>query len=142
MLRPVPCDNQFERDFAIFVDDANDVQAFSKLPSQFGFSIEYTDCASNLRYYQPDWVVRTVEEVYWLIETKGREDIDVAYKDRAAVIWCEYATLLTLTRGTTSRFPRWSSTSFRRVSSARSPSSSRNPSDRRNAQRPCLRSVF
>jgi type III restriction enzyme len=29
------------------------------------------------------------------VETKGREDIDVAHKDRAARIWCENATLLT-----------------------------------------------
>ncbi|HLK55290.1 MAG TPA: hypothetical protein VKU00_01920, partial [Chthonomonadaceae bacterium] len=32
---------------------------------------------------------------YGLIETKGREDLDVAHKDRAAGIWCENATLLT-----------------------------------------------
>ena len=32
---------------------------------------------------------------HYVIETKGREDIDVAHKDRAAEIWCENATLLT-----------------------------------------------
>ena len=30
-------------------------------------------------------------------ETKGREDVDVAHKDRAAKMWCENATLLTET---------------------------------------------
>jgi len=30
-----------------------------------------------------------------LIETKGREDIDVKHKDRAAQLWCENASLLT-----------------------------------------------
>jgi type III restriction enzyme len=34
---------------------------------------------------------------HWLIETKGREDVDVAHKDRAARIWWENATLLTET---------------------------------------------
>ena len=29
------------------------------------------------------------------METKGREDIDVANKDRAAILWCENATRLT-----------------------------------------------
>ena len=29
------------------------------------------------------------------IETKGREDLDVSHKDRAARLWCENATLLT-----------------------------------------------
>lgn len=32
---------------------------------------------------------------HYVIETKGQENIDVAYKDRAATIWCENATLLT-----------------------------------------------
>lgn len=30
-----------------------------------------------------------------LAETKGREDVDVAHKDRAAQLWCENATILT-----------------------------------------------
>ena len=38
------------------------------------------------------WQVRAHTGV---IETKGREDIDVAHKDRAARIWCENASLLT-----------------------------------------------
>ena len=54
----VPCDNEFERDFAHWLDDAEDVTAFAKLPQQFGFCIEYTDAAANLRYYYPDFVVR------------------------------------------------------------------------------------
>jgi type III restriction enzyme len=95
VLRPVPCDNEFEKDFAAFLDGATDVQAFSKLPSQFNFSIEYTDSNGNLRYYEPDWVVRSDGGVHWLVETKGREDIDVAHKDKAATTWCEYATMLT-----------------------------------------------
>lgn len=91
----VACDNEFERSFACFLEDAPDVARFAKLPSQFGFSIEYVDSASNLRYYEPDFAVVTQTDVRYLIETKGREDLDVARKDRAAQIWCENATLLT-----------------------------------------------
>ena len=91
----VACENEFERRFAQFLQDAPDVAAFAKLPSQFGFAIEYTDAASNLRYYEPDFVVLLQDETRYLVETKGREDIDVAHKDRAAQIWCENATLLT-----------------------------------------------
>jgi type III restriction enzyme len=32
---------------------------------------------------------------HYLVETKGREDIDVIHKDRAAQIWCENASFLT-----------------------------------------------
>src|SRR5207248_4588970 len=81
--------------FARFLDSATDVQAFAKLPGRFGFAIEYTDSAASLRYYEPDFVAIDAEGGHFLIETKGREDVDVAHKDRAAQIWAENATLLT-----------------------------------------------
>jgi len=93
----VAADNEFERDFAHFLQDATDVRAFAKLPQRFGFAIEYTDSATNLRYYEPDFVAVGYDDTHYLIETKGREDVDVAHKDRAAQIWCESATLLTVT---------------------------------------------
>ena len=52
---------------------------------------------SNLRYYEPDFVVVLADGTHYLAETKGREDVDVVRKDRAAQIWCENATLLTET---------------------------------------------
>jgi type III restriction enzyme len=91
----VAADNEFERDFAKFLNDARDVRRFAKLPQRFGFTIEYTDSATNLRYYEPDFVAVDGDGRHYVLETKGREDIDVAFKDRAATIWCENATLLT-----------------------------------------------
>jgi len=91
----VPCDNDFEKRFAKFLENAADVTAFAKLPEQFGFAIEYTDAVSNLRYYEPDFVAVLSDGTHYLVETKGREDVDVAHKDRAAQIWCENATILT-----------------------------------------------
>ena len=91
----VPCDNDFEYAFARFLENAKDVEAFSKLPQQFGFSIEYTDNNANLRYYYPDFVVKTDTGEMWLVETKGQESLEVAFKDRAAGLWCENATRLT-----------------------------------------------
>jgi hypothetical protein len=91
----VPCDNQFEVEFARSLEDMTDVVRFAKLPSQFGFAIEYTDNVSSLRYYEPDFVAVLFDGAHYLVETKGREDLDVAHKDRAAQIWCENATLLT-----------------------------------------------
>jgi len=93
----VPCDNQFEKEFANFLDKADDVVRFAKLPEPFHFVIEYTDSVGNLRYYEPDFVAVTTDGVHHLIETKGMEDVNVANKDRAAQLWCENATLLTST---------------------------------------------
>lgn len=95
ILNLVPCDNDFEYTFARFLENAKDVVAFCKLPQQFGFSIEYTDNNANLRYYYPDFVVKTELDEMWLVETKGQESIEVKYKDMAAELWCQNATTLT-----------------------------------------------
>lgn len=102
----VACDNEYERRFAKFIEEAPDVRAFAKLPEQFAFTIEYTDSVSNLRYYEPDFVVVLTDGSHHLVETKGREDLDVSHKDRAAQIWCENATLLTGTEWTYLKVPQ------------------------------------
>jgi type III restriction enzyme len=91
----VPCDNELEKDFARFLEAADDVERFAKLPERFGFAIEYIDPAGNLRFYEPDFVVVTTDGASYLVETKGMEDVNVANKDRAARLWCENATKLT-----------------------------------------------
>ncbi len=90
----VPCDNEFEKEFARFLQKAPDVQRFAKLPERFGFVIEYMDGAGNLRYYEPDFVVLTGDDIHYIVETKGLEDTNVANKDRAAQLWCENTTRL------------------------------------------------
>ncbi len=102
----VTCGNELEKAFAKFLDGAQDVERFAKLPEQFNFAIEYTDSNNNLRYYEPDFVVVTADRGHWLVETKGREDIDVANKDRAAMLWCENATRLTGTEWSYLKIPQ------------------------------------
>jgi type III restriction enzyme len=94
----VPCDNQFEREFARFLDNAEDVKAFAKLPQPFGFSIDYTDSGMNLRSYYPDFAAIDIKQTHWLLETKGAEDIEVSFKDAAAIQWCANATQLSRVR--------------------------------------------
>ena len=96
----VPCDNNFEREFAKFLDIAPDITSFAKLPQPFGFSIEYTDPAMNLRSYYPDFVAVDGSGTRWLLETKGAETGEVLHKDTAAAQWCENATSLTGTKWT------------------------------------------
>jgi type III restriction enzyme len=91
----VPCDNDFERAFARFLDGADDVTAFAKLPQSFGFSIDYVDAGMNLRSYYPDFVALDSAGERWLIETKGMESAEVSQKDAAASNWCENASGLT-----------------------------------------------
>lgn len=95
ILNYAPCSNDFERQFARFLDGAADVTAWCKVPDSFKFSIEYTDHNANLRYYYPDFVAVDANGTHWIVETKGAETVEVAYKDRAARLWCENATMLT-----------------------------------------------
>jgi type III restriction enzyme len=91
----VACDNELEKEFARFLEAADDVERFAKLPERFGFVIEYIDPSGNLRFYEPDFVAVTTDGASYLVETKGMEDVNVANKDRAAQLWCENATKLT-----------------------------------------------
>jgi type III restriction enzyme len=95
ILNYAPCTNEYERAFAKFLDGAEDVVAWCKVPESFKFSIEYTDQNASLRYYYPDIVAVAEDGMHWIVETKGAEMIEVAYKDRAARLWCENASTLT-----------------------------------------------
>jgi type III restriction enzyme len=90
-----PCDNEYEYAFAKFLDKAEDITAFAKLPEQFGFCIQYTDTRANIRNYFPDFIALRTDGSRWIIETKGREDTDVKLKDNAAINWCKTASELT-----------------------------------------------
>ncbi|MDI6704170.1 MAG: DEAD/DEAH box helicase family protein [bacterium] len=91
----VPCDINFEVDFAKFLDRAKDVEAFTKIVVKIGFFIEYISEENLRRYYYPDFLVKLTNGEYWLIETKGLIDLEVAHKDKRAKQWCEDATSLT-----------------------------------------------
>jgi type III restriction enzyme len=94
----VACDNEFEKAFAKFLEGAEDVERFAKLPMTFGFSIEYLDDSKNLRLYNPDFVAVDEDGVHHLLETKGYETAEVKFKDAAAEEWCANATALTKTK--------------------------------------------
>ena len=111
VFNKVPCDNTFEEEFARFLDRAEDVERFGKLPMNFGFSIAYTDTRGNLRHYYPDFVAVTDDGTHFLLETKGREDTDVAAKDRSALVWAESASKLT---GTVWRYAKVLEKEFRK----------------------------
>jgi type III restriction enzyme len=88
-------DNDLERRFALFLDRAEDVAAFAKLPAFGRFALEYIAENGALRHYYPDFVVRLSDDSCMLAETKGLRDPDVPFKDRRALRWCRDATRLT-----------------------------------------------
>ena len=87
----VPCSNAFEVDMARFLARAPDVAAFCKNAGAEAVRIDYQNHTGRLAHYTPDFLIRKTNGDYVMLETKGRVDIDVPLKIRAAVAWCEAA---------------------------------------------------
>lgn len=81
-----------ELEFAAFLESAPDVQAFGKNYMAVGFKIEFVKANGELSTYTPDFLVRTGDGKVWIVETKGREEIDVPQKMARLRQWCEDAT--------------------------------------------------
>jgi type III restriction enzyme len=84
--------DSFELAFAVFLEAAPDVQAFGKNYMAVGFKIEYVKANGELSTYTPDFLVRDQEGAVWVVETKGREEIDLPQKMGRLRQWCEDAT--------------------------------------------------
>jgi hypothetical protein len=96
----VPCHTDLEKQFADFLDQAEDVVKYLK-NERFGFSITYYD-NNRPRQYYPDFIVVAREpggaEVFWIAETKGEIRPNTKVKREAAELWC--AKMSTTNHGT------------------------------------------
>jgi type III restriction enzyme len=82
----------FELAFARFLDDAPDVAAFGKNYLAVGFKIDYVKADGDLSTYTPDFLVRTTDGTVWVVETKGRAELDLPRKMERLRQWCADAT--------------------------------------------------
>ena len=78
----------FELRFARFLDDAPDITAFAKNYFAVGFKIDYVRANGELSTYTPDFLVKTPDGNVWIIETKGREELDLPQKMARLRQWC------------------------------------------------------
>ena len=91
----VACDNQYEAQFASFLDRAPDVAGYAKNNLYTRFTLDYQNSEGAIRLYYPDFLVRLASGAHWLIETKGVEDVEVQRKDARAGEWCKDVTQMT-----------------------------------------------
>ena len=82
----------FELSFAAFLEAAPDVQAFAKNYFAVGFKLDYVKADGDLSNYVPDFIVRDTSGVIWIIETKGRKELDLPQKMARLKQWCTDAT--------------------------------------------------
>ena len=97
--------NDFERRFAEFLDNADDILRFAALgTTEQGASgaplrVDYLKPSGAIGFYYPDWVAvqRDTEGgiVNWIIETKGRVWEGTYEKDTAMREWCRRITKAT-----------------------------------------------
>ena len=87
--------DSLELAFAAFLEAAPDVQSFGKNYMAVGFKIEYVKANGELSTYTPDFLVRTTDGKIWIVETKGREEIELPKKMARLRQWCEDATQAT-----------------------------------------------
>jgi len=82
----------FELRFAGFLETAPDVQTFAKNYLAVGFKLDYVKADGDLSNYIPDFIVRTADGTVWIVETKGRAEIDLPQKMARLRQWCADAT--------------------------------------------------
>ena len=77
-------DSIFELRFAALLDSCSDVISFGKNYFAVNFKLDYLNASGVISYYYPDFLVKlkpshNKEELY-VVETKGREDLDDSLK--------------------------------------------------------------
>ncbi|MFZ4777697.1 MAG: DEAD/DEAH box helicase family protein [Terrimicrobiaceae bacterium] len=87
-----PHSGGFELRFAAFLEEAGDVVSFAKNYLAIGFKLDYVRANGDLSTYTPDFIVRTEDRMVWIVETKGRQEIDLPQKMERLKQWCADAT--------------------------------------------------
>ena len=92
MFNKVVADSTFEMDVAAFLDGCGDIISFVKNSQSTQFRMEYRNADGSIANYYPDFLVKKSEAEIWVIETKGREDLDDPPKWERLKQWCADAT--------------------------------------------------
>ncbi|MEA2113487.1 MAG: TnsA endonuclease N-terminal domain-containing protein, partial [Patescibacteria group bacterium] len=80
-------DSCFELQFANFLEECGDIISYAKNYFAVHFEIDYKDADGNIRNYYPDFFVKVSENEIYIVETKGREDLDDVEKIKRLYQW-------------------------------------------------------
>ena len=86
-------DSPFELEFADFLErlDDDEVISFAKNYYEIHFKIDYKNADGTIANYYPDFFVKIDEKTVYIVETKGREDLDDPLKIKRLAQWCDDA---------------------------------------------------
>jgi type III restriction enzyme len=81
-------DSHFELEFAGFLENCDDIISYAKNYFAVHFKIDYKNADGNISEYYPDFIVKVSPKEYYIVETKGREDLDDIEKIKRLEQWC------------------------------------------------------
>lgn len=82
-------DSGFELKFASFLDECDDIISYIKNYYAVHFKIDYITADGSPSNYYPDFIIKYKENEIYIVETKGREDLDDPLKIIRLEQWCE-----------------------------------------------------
>ncbi len=82
-------DSHFELLFASFLEDCSDVVSYAKNYLAVRFKLDYVNADGDISNYYPDFLVKLSAKRIFIVETKGREELDVPLKMQRLRQWCE-----------------------------------------------------
>ena len=82
-------DSRFELLFASFLEDCSDVISYTKNYLAVRFKLDYVNTNGDISNYHPDFLVKLSAKRIFIVETKGREELDVPLKMQRLRQWCE-----------------------------------------------------
>jgi len=91
VFNKVVADNAFELNVAAFLDGCPDIVSFVKNSQSTQFRMEYRNADGSIANYYPDFLVKRADSEIWVVETKGREDLDDPPKWERLQQWCANA---------------------------------------------------
>jgi len=88
LFNKIVADSHFELEFASFLETCEDIMSYVKNYFSVHFKIDYKNADGSISDYYPDFIVKVSPKEYYVVETKGREDLDDIEKIKRLEQWC------------------------------------------------------
>lgn len=82
-------DSHFELEVAALLERCPDIISYAKNYFSVHFKIDYRNADGAISDYYPDFLVKISDKEIYIVETKGREDLDDILKIKRLGQWCE-----------------------------------------------------
>lgn len=82
-------DSHLELRFASYLDNCEDILSYIKNYFAVHFKIDYKNADGEISNFYPDFIVKVDDKTIYIVETKGREDLDDPLKIERLKQWCD-----------------------------------------------------